>query len=231
MRLKAHPAVTRQVGMIENSDQKIAEKIFQFTDLNGKVVLEIGCGNGRVTSLLADRSASLIAVDPDPVAIEEARRVVPGVDFRIGSGEKLDFSNRWFDLVLFTLSLHHQDSESALCEAQRVLKKDGEILVIEPDAEGEVERVFAVVHNEDAAKQAAQQSIQKSGLQVRYSEYFGATWTFTDKNELCHYLHAYYQRSFDPAAAAAIETLLGDKADDRPVELQDRMIIQSLKVV
>jgi ubiquinone/menaquinone biosynthesis C-methylase UbiE len=110
-----------------------------------------------VTFFLADRPAALIAIDPDPAAIEEARRVVTGVDFRIGSGEKLDFPNRWFDLVLFTLSLHHQDSKRALQEAQRVLKKDGEILVIEPDAEGEVERVFAVVHNEDAAKQAAQQ--------------------------------------------------------------------------
>jgi len=43
--------------MKDNSDKIIAEKILQFiTSLNDKKVLEIGCGNGRITSFLANKT-------------------------------------------------------------------------------------------------------------------------------------------------------------------------------
>jgi SAM-dependent methyltransferase len=217
--------------MHDNSDMKIAEKIYQFADLNSKYVLEVGCGDGRITSLLVGKPKVLVAIDPDVMNIRKAQQYVTGVDFRNGSGENLEFSNNVFDLVIFTLSLHHQDSELAIREAQRVLKVGGNILIIEPIIDGEVEQVFALVHNENQEKLIVQQSIEKSGLKIERSEIFNANWFFDNKEELCHSIFDYYDKPFNSEVAERIYDLIGPKSDDQPIELLDIMVIQSLKKI
>jgi ubiquinone/menaquinone biosynthesis C-methylase UbiE len=217
--------------MKDNSDQRIVEKIFQFSDLGNKQVLEVGCGNGRITSLLVGEPKQLVAIEPDIEKIREARKMVPGADFRIGSGENLEFSDEYFDLVIFTLSLHHQNSNEAIREATRVLKNDGVILVIEPVIEGEIECIFALVHDENQAKREAQQSIKDCGLGVERSELFNATWMFDSKEELCQSIFEYYDVTFDTKTAKKMVDLLGEKSENQPIELRDTMIIQSLKKI
>lgn len=215
--------------MHDNSDIIIAEKIFSFTDLRNKRVLEIGCGNGRITSLLVGKPAVLMAIDPDEKEIREARKKVPWADFIVGTGENLAFSDGFFDRVIFTLSLHHQDSELALQESRRVLKDTGEILVIEPMVDGEVERVFAIVHNENRAKADAQRAILKSGLFVVQWEVFYANWFFDKKEDLSEYIFNYYGLPVDAILAGKIFACLGGQEPKRPIKLSDKMIIHALR--
>jgi ubiquinone/menaquinone biosynthesis C-methylase UbiE len=215
--------------MIDNSDRRIAEKIFQFVDLKNKQVLEVGCGNGRITSLLVGKSDKLIAIDPNIGKIKEARNQVISADFRIGSGDDLDFPDECFDVVIFTLSLHHQNSQAALREATRVLKNRGEILVIEPVNEGEVERIFTLAHSEEQAVLEAQQSIKECGLSVAQSERFNAKWIFDSKEDLCQSIFDHYDMPFDINIAEQIFDRLGAKLEDQPIELLDTMIILSIK--
>lgn len=214
--------------MEEYSDQKIYEKIVKYTDLANKNILEIGCGDGRISSLLSEESDSLIAVDSDEKKIRQAKAHISGVDFRIGSGEKLNFPNNFFDIVIFTLSLHHQNSQKAISEATRVLKIGGKILVIEPMAEGEIEQVFAFLHNENRAKREAQRSITDSGLLIVDSETFTAEWTFRNKGDLLESLFQYYEMPYDPDIALKIFNFMGNKIRSNPIVLIDTMIIQSL---
>lgn len=214
--------------MKEYSDQKIYEKIVKYTDLKNKNVLEIGCGNGRISSLLFEESDSLIAVDPDEKKILQAKTHISGVDFRIGSGEKLNFPNTFFDIVIFTLSLHHQNSQKAISEATRVLKNGGKILVIEPVLEGEIEQVFAFLHNENNEKREAQKSIIDSGLFIADSEIFTAEWIFRNKDDLLQSVFQYYDMSFDSDIALKITNFVGNKIQSNPIVLLDTMIIQSL---
>ena len=215
--------------MNDNSDQKIIDKIRQFADLENKKVLEVGCGDGRITSLLYGKPQKIVAIDPDTRKIRDAGNNLSGVDFRIGSGENLDFPDAYFDLVIFTLSLHHQDSSAAIREAARVLHHSGEILIIEPVVEGEVEKAFALVHNENQAKLDAQKSIQNSGLKVERTETFTANWFFDNKEELCQSIFKYYDVPFNPSTTDEIIDLLGVKSETQPLELSDLMVIQSLK--
>jgi ubiquinone/menaquinone biosynthesis C-methylase UbiE len=115
--------------MTYNSD---LQKIEEFIQLKEKVLLEVGCGDGRLTALLADKAAAITAIDTDGSHIEAARKQINGVNFQVGSGEKLGFEDGSFDIVLFSYSLHHQDCTKALAEAKRVLRQDGCILIIEP---------------------------------------------------------------------------------------------------
>jgi ubiquinone/menaquinone biosynthesis C-methylase UbiE len=213
----------------DDSARKIAEKIFQFVALKNKRVLEVGCGDGRITSLLTEGARNLVAIDPDPAQIEQARNTVSGADFRIGSGERLDVADRSFDVVVFTLSLHHQNSTAALAEAIRVIKPDGRILIVEPVAEGELERTFALVHDENPAKAAAQKAIAHCSASVERAETFEATWVFDDKMDVSRSIFEHYDLPFSAETAERIFELLGAKAEDRPIVLTDTMVIQSLK--
>ena len=216
--------------MKDNSDKIIAEKILQFiTSLNDKKVLEIGCGNGRITSFLANKSKKLIAIEPDFKKIKEAKDNISGVTFQIGSGEKLAFANASFDLVIFTLSLHHQDSDAALAEAVRVLTEEGEILIIEPTIEGEVQRAFSLVSSENQELIHAQDAVKNSGLKTQNYEIFNAAWSFDGKDDLCQSIFDFYNEPFDDRIAAEIISLIGTKAEDESIELSDELVIQFLK--
>lgn len=215
--------------MEEDSDQKIVERILQHSSLNKKRVLEVGCGDGRITALLAGGPKELIAIEPDEDKLNEAREKIRGVDFQAGSGEDLKFPDKFFDVVIFTLSLHHQDSKTAISEARRVIKDDGVILVVEPVEEGEVEQVFALFNDEKEAKIMAQDAIHESGLTIDRSDIFNAKWTFKSKEELCLGLFDYYEMPYDENIAAQLSDLLGVKMENTPIILTDTMIIQSLK--
>src|SRR5258708_23308686 len=80
----------------------------------GVRVLEIGCGDGRLTLRLARLGASVEAIDPDAASIRLARRTLRRalpprlagkVRCRVGEGEHLHFPDASFDRVLFSWSL------------------------------------------------------------------------------------------------------------------------------
>jgi len=74
-------------------------------------VLEIGCGDGRLTRRLARLGAQVIAIDPDRDAIRSARRTLPTsyarrVKFAVGTAGRLDlYAAKSFDIVVFAWSL------------------------------------------------------------------------------------------------------------------------------
>jgi predicted RNA methylase len=78
-------------------------------DFRGRRVLELGCGDGRLTLGIAAEAASVLAFDPDAAAIERARRELPAelaerVAYRVASGRALEVE-REFDLTVFSWSL------------------------------------------------------------------------------------------------------------------------------
>jgi SAM-dependent methyltransferase len=136
--------------------------------LDGRSVLEVGCGSGRVTRDLAARVGRLHAVDPDEGAVTRARAGVPGgnVTFAVCTAEALLLPEGAYDAAVFTLSLHHVPEGSmglALATAARGLRSDGTLLVIEPGEHGsliDAEVRFDVGDgDESAAKSAARRAV------------------------------------------------------------------------
>lgn len=68
-------------------------------------VLEVGCGDGRLTELYLDEAASVIGVDPDAEAIADLAEALPGVDGRVISFEDLVLPAESVDLLLLAWSL------------------------------------------------------------------------------------------------------------------------------
>ena len=68
-------------------------------------VLEIGCGDGRLTRRYAHLAASVIAIDSDADAISQLARELASVDARSTAFGDLTLSERSVDIVLFSWSL------------------------------------------------------------------------------------------------------------------------------
>lgn len=78
--------------------------------VDGLRVLEVGCGDGRLTFQVAAAAASVLAVDPDVERIEKARRSLSAelatkVTFAVQAAAEVDVPRHGFDLALFSWSL------------------------------------------------------------------------------------------------------------------------------
>jgi len=106
-----------------------------FGDLNGKRVLDVGCGKGRFARVFLDRypRAGIVAFD---LAESMLRYVSPGLSPCAGSMTALPFAGESFDCAYATESLEHAvDIESAVAEICRVLKPGGRIVIIDKNIE------------------------------------------------------------------------------------------------
>jgi SAM-dependent methyltransferase len=95
--------------------------------------LDLGCGDGRLTSELGARR--LVAADVSEVALERARRRL-GPDAELVELEPdapLTLEDSQFDLVLCAETLEHvRDVQLLLSEARRVLRPGGTLAVTTP---------------------------------------------------------------------------------------------------
>ena len=203
------------------------KKIDEFITLKGKRVLEIGCGDGRLTAFLAGKGARVVAIDPDENRIEAAKATVKEVDFRIGSGEALEFPLESFDLVFFSFSLHHQNGNAALAEAKRVLRPEGEILIIEPTVASEYTQLVAVFQKEEPALlEKAQQSIKTLDGAVSRRETFVVPHSFeTEEEFLTHYITSYGEGTASEKDRQNLRRIIGQKIVNPPIYVEDECTI------
>ena len=102
-------------------------------------VLEIGCGTGAVTRVLAGRPgvSKAVGIDPSSVFIEKARELSKGVHniaFEVADGRSADLDTASFDVVVVHTTLCHvPEPERLLAQAHRVLKPGGWLAVFDGD--------------------------------------------------------------------------------------------------
>jgi ubiquinone/menaquinone biosynthesis C-methylase UbiE len=107
----------------------IGEKFLDWLALpTGLAWLDIGCGTGAFTQVIARRLApkTLAGADPAPAQIEHARRQVPQAEFHVAGADSLPFASGTFDVVASALVINFiPDRAKALSEMKRVLQPGG----------------------------------------------------------------------------------------------------------
>ena len=98
---------------------------------NNKLVLDFGCGTGKITSFLLENGNRVYGLDHDSKLLEIAEKngIIPvKADFK-----RMPFRNDFFDVVVSSDSMEHVESrKEAFSEIARVLKKDGELIIFTP---------------------------------------------------------------------------------------------------
>ncbi|MFM8409577.1 MAG: class I SAM-dependent methyltransferase, partial [Alphaproteobacteria bacterium] len=112
-------------------------------------VLDLACGTGYGTAVLAERAAEVIGGDVDVEAIESIDSSFPEnpqVRFEVMDGTKLPFSDARFDVVVsFETIEHTRDYEAMLDEFRRVIKPGGLFFVSTPNRL--VQSPDGIIHN------------------------------------------------------------------------------------
>ncbi|MEL6981053.1 MAG: methyltransferase domain-containing protein [Actinomycetota bacterium] len=101
-------------------------------DVDGRRVLDAGCGSGLLASALRARGAQVAGFDASPAMVELARNRL-GEDAAIhvaDLAERLPFDDAEFDDVVASLVLHYlADWTAPLAEMRRVLRPGGRVLL------------------------------------------------------------------------------------------------------
>lgn len=104
----------------------------------GHHVLDVGCGTGYLTRVLAPvvgPHGHVTGVDPSSNMIDYARRRSPAnCTYLVGEGQSLDLPDASYDLVVSSLALHHIPADAraaAVREMHRVLRPGGHLLIAE----------------------------------------------------------------------------------------------------
>lgn len=112
-----------------NGERKII--IRELPNRLSQKVLDLGCGTGVFSPFFGP---NYTGIDISKKYIEHARRKYNNKTFLVADARMLDFPTHSFDVILINGVLHHMDDKTILeilPEMERVLKPDGQVLVME----------------------------------------------------------------------------------------------------
>ncbi|WP_426441684.1 class I SAM-dependent methyltransferase [Bradyrhizobium genosp. P] len=97
-------------------------------------VIDLGCGSGVFTALLAQRGYKAVGLDISPKLVALGRIKFPDVEFVEGDVEHMPFESATFDGVLLSGLVHHfSDPSRCAAEAFRILKPGGSFVAFDPN--------------------------------------------------------------------------------------------------
>lgn len=126
--------------------RQLAPRFLEFTGIAAGPVLDVGCGPGSLTEVLASRfgASKVAAVDLSEPFVAACRARVPGADVLRGRAEALPFDDGVFEGALSQLVLSFvPDPDRALAEMSRVVRTGGTVAACTFEAGGfELMRTF-----------------------------------------------------------------------------------------
>lgn len=166
------------------------ELMEELLPLNGRRVLELGCGAAWTTRELVGRlgAASVTAYEVDRVQHgKNLALYLPSVTFHYGGAESIAEPDSSFDVVVMLKSLHHVPVgllDQALREVQRVLKPGGLFYCSEPVYWGPFNDLMRLIEDERVVREAAFAALMRAvgeGLFVLEQErFFQSEGTYQD---------------------------------------------------
>lgn len=109
---------------------------FALQYVEGKRVLDLGCGEGYGTAMLAARAANVIGVDvsEETIAHASAKYGLANVEFRCLPAENLSLPDESVEVVVcFEVIEHVKEHVPVMGEMRRVLKREGILIVSTPN--------------------------------------------------------------------------------------------------
>jgi ubiquinone/menaquinone biosynthesis C-methylase UbiE len=100
----------------------------------GARVIDLGCGSGAFTHLLARAGYDCVGLDISAKLLELGRRKYPDLSFLAGDIERLPFAEGSFDGVMLSGVVHHfPDPARCAAEVARILRPQGRFVAFDPN--------------------------------------------------------------------------------------------------
>ena len=104
----------------------------KYAEFKNKKVLDVGCGVGMFMNRFKKLGAEVYGIDIDKEKVKMAKKKFKNV--YNAPAEKLPFQKETFDLVwLHEVIEHVEDEKQTICEASRVLKPNGKLVIFAPN--------------------------------------------------------------------------------------------------
>lgn len=117
----------------KNKDES-REALYSSIDfsLEDKRLLDAGCGFGKDLSYFKNKGAEVYGLDSSQKMVELAKMNNPNIaQIKLGSFEKTEFENGFFDVVISRYSFNHSfDLEVVFREMHRILRQNGHLIFI-----------------------------------------------------------------------------------------------------
>lgn len=110
----------------------IIRKTFELAQ--GPKVLDVACGNGSLTKLMADHYPIVVGVDGSKEKIKMARRNAPEVKFYVSMFEDFNIDKRFDSIVMINVLEHVENPVVFLKKAKSLLNQGGEVVAFVPNA-------------------------------------------------------------------------------------------------
>lgn len=110
----------------------------------GDRVLDLGCAAGAITHHLSTLGCDATGIDLEPLAIEKARELFPGLSFEVADATDLPFDDASFDKAVAADFVEHVEDDVflAMCaELRRVLVPGGTFAIYAPNPRHLIERL------------------------------------------------------------------------------------------
>lgn len=97
-------------------------------------VLEIGCGTGAFSRLLAQQSEQVLALDLSPNMIQMAKersKSYQNIEFQVADVLDWEFPGNQFDCIVSIATLHHLPFEEILLKMKNALRVNGTLIILD----------------------------------------------------------------------------------------------------
>ena len=122
-----HPSYVWRRGQ-----ERRLELIRKHVDLEGKRILDVGCGIGTYVKRFQMFSPHAYGVDIDPEKVEIARQTLPNITW--APAEELPFEDNSFDVIMLHEVIEHVDDDRlTIREAVRCLRPGGKLIIFAPN--------------------------------------------------------------------------------------------------
>jgi SAM-dependent methyltransferase len=164
------------------ANRRFSDMILSATDMRGRRVVDVGCGDGTYTVLLGQESGatSVLGIDPAEaaVAVAASRPAPATVTFRHGTAATLTAEGAVFDVAVYRGVIHHVADPAG--EIKAALRLAPTVIFLEPNGMNPVLKLlerFSTYHREHDERSYVAATyrrwIEGGGGRVRSSTYFG----------------------------------------------------------
>jgi len=138
-------------------------------NLDGKHILELGCGKAEKTRAIATSGAGrrVTALEVDEIAHRNNLQTnhLTNVEFMLAGAQDIPLEDASVDIVMMFKSLHHVPMalmDQSMHEIVRVLKPGGYAYISEPIYAGDFNEILSIFNNEKEVREAAFEAVRKA---------------------------------------------------------------------